>query len=171
MGLDRFHQRGLAVVLAFVLGLAPLGAAQAAPAVAPAAVPPSAVAWDMGPPVLVAGGPGTGRSTRARAMAHEPVSVLSAAGALLDGTQGWARDFASMVRAGQGTVCVDGLELLPEELLDLVRRTLDGDVQAIRETFPRVRAACAAYDVRRSHTLTGDMVDGWGDQLALLRVS
>jgi hypothetical protein len=54
-----------------------------------------------------------------------------------------------------------------EELLDLVRRTLDGDVQAIRETFPRVRAACAAYDVRRGHTLTGDMVDGWGDQLAV----
>ena len=54
-----------------------------------------------------------------------------------------------------------------EELLALVRRTLDGDVQAIRETFPRVRAACAAYDERRGHTLTGDMVDGWGDQLAV----
>lgn len=87
------------------------------PRVAPAVTGP---APDTDAPVLVAGGPGTGRSTRARAMAHEPVSVLTAAGALLDGTDAWVRDFASMVRAGQGTVCVDGLELLPEELLDLV---------------------------------------------------
>lgn len=87
------------------------------PRSAPAAVGPVP---DTDAPVLVAGGPGTGRSTRARALAHEPVSVLSAAGALLDGTAAWARDFASMVHSGQGTVCVDGLDLLPEELVDLV---------------------------------------------------
>ena len=81
------------------------------------------VSWGGGPapdtdaPVLVAGGPGTGRSTRARAMAQEPVSVLTAASALLDGSDAWARDFASMVRSGQGTVCVDGLDLLADRLL------------------------------------------------------
>ncbi len=87
------------------------------PGTAPGATGP---APDADAPMLVVGGPGTGRSTRARAVAQEPVSALSAAGALLDGTAAWARDFASMVRAGQGTVCVDGLELLPDELVDLV---------------------------------------------------
>ena len=82
--------------------------------------PATGPAPDADAPLLVVGGPGTGRSTRARAMAQEPVSALSAAGALLDGSAAWARDFASMVRAGQGTVCVDGLELLPDELVDLV---------------------------------------------------
>ncbi len=55
-----------------------------------------------------------------------------------------------------------------DELLGLVERSLDGDADALRETFARVRAACAAYDERRGHTLTTDMVDGWGDQLAVL---
>ena len=36
-----------------------------------------------------------------------------------------------------------------DELLGLVERSLDGDVSAVRETFPRVRAACAAYDGQR----------------------
>ena len=54
-----------------------------------------------------------------------------------------------------------------DELLDLVSRTLDGDVAAIRETFPRVRDACRAHDLRRGHTRTSDTIDGWGDELAL----
>lgn len=54
-----------------------------------------------------------------------------------------------------------------EELLGLVERTLDGDVSAIREVFPRVRAACAAHDRERGHTRTTDMVDGWGGELDL----
>ncbi|GAA2110330.1 hypothetical protein GCM10009726_25770 [Nocardioides furvisabuli] len=54
-----------------------------------------------------------------------------------------------------------------DELLGLVERSLDGDADALRETFARVRAACAAYDDRRGHTRTTDMVDGWRDQLAV----
>ena len=52
-------------------------------------------------------------------------------------------------------------------LLDLVTRTQAGDVTAIRETFTRVRAACAAYDHGRGHTRTTDMIDGWGPELGL----
>lgn len=52
-----------------------------------------------------------------------------------------------------------------DELLGLVGRSLDGDASAIRETLPRIRAACAAYDEQRGHTRTTDMVDGWGPEL------
>ena len=31
----------------------------------------------------------------------------------------------------------------------------------------RVRAACAAYDERRGHTRTSDMIGGWGSELDL----
>jgi hypothetical protein len=55
-----------------------------------------------------------------------------------------------------------------EDLLGLVRRTLGGDVSAVRETFARVREACAAHDERRGHTRTTDLVDGWGRELAIL---
>ncbi|WP_374455310.1 nucleotidyltransferase domain-containing protein [Nocardioides sp.] len=54
-----------------------------------------------------------------------------------------------------------------DELLDLFERTLAGDVRAIREVFPVVRAACAAHDRERGHTRTTDMVDGWGSELDL----
>ncbi len=54
-----------------------------------------------------------------------------------------------------------------DDLLDLVQRTLDGDVDALRATFPRVRAACAAHDATRGHSRTSDMIDGWADQLAV----
>jgi hypothetical protein len=56
-----------------------------------------------------------------------------------------------------------------DELLGLVQRSLDGDVAAVRETFPRVRAACAAYDEQRGHTRTTDLIDGWGSELDVLR--
>lgn len=54
------------------------------------------------------------------------------------------------------------------ELLGLVGRTLDGDVGAIQASLPLVRAACAAYDERRGHTRTTDMIDGWGSELEIL---
>ncbi|MCY4726309.1 nucleotidyltransferase domain-containing protein [Nocardioides sp. STR2] len=54
-----------------------------------------------------------------------------------------------------------------DDLLGLVRRTLEGDVSAIRETFARVRAACSSYDTSRGHTRTTDMVEGWGEELRL----
>ncbi|PKH41253.1 hypothetical protein CXG46_09160 [Nocardioides alpinus] len=52
-----------------------------------------------------------------------------------------------------------------DELLDLVGRLLDGDAAAIRETFVRVRAACAAYDAGRGHMRTTDIFEGWGAEL------
>ena len=54
-----------------------------------------------------------------------------------------------------------------DDLLGLVERTLAGDVGAVRAVFPRVRAACAAHDRERGHTLTTDMIDGWGGELDL----
>ncbi|SDT11063.1 Transcriptional regulator of acetoin/glycerol metabolism [Nocardioides scoriae] len=86
----------------------------------PAALPVARPPVDIDAPVLVAGAPGTGRSTRARQLAEEPVSVLTAAAAMLDGPEAWVRDFASMVRAGQGTLCIDGVDLLPPDLVELV---------------------------------------------------
>jgi predicted nucleotidyltransferase len=55
-----------------------------------------------------------------------------------------------------------------DDLLGLVRRTLDGDTSAVRETFARVRTACAAHDAWRGHSRTTDMVGGWGSELAVL---
>lgn len=49
--------------------------------------------------------------------------------------------------------------------LDLVVRSLDGDVPEVRETFPRVRDACAAYDAGWRHSRTTDMIQGWGSEL------
>ena len=46
----------------------------------------------------------------------------------------------------------------------------EGDVDAIRETFARVRPACSSYDAARGHTLTTDMVEGWGEELRLFEV-
>jgi len=54
-----------------------------------------------------------------------------------------------------------------DELLALLDRTLDGDPSAVRETFRRVRSVCATYDEARGHRRTSDMIDGWGDQLAV----
>lgn len=53
-----------------------------------------------------------------------------------------------------------------EETLDLLERTLDGDPQAVRETFVRVERAVHAHPA--AEELTG-LLDGWGDQLDLLR--
>lgn len=72
-------------------------------------------------PVLVTGPAGSGRSTKAREVAEpQPVTVLTAATALLDGDEAWARNFGALLRSGQGTVCIDGIDLLPPRLLDLV---------------------------------------------------
>lgn len=72
-------------------------------------------------PILVDGPPGSGRSTDARRIATEqPVTVLTAAAALLDGSEAWAADFAARVRSGQGTLVIDGLDLLPESLVAMI---------------------------------------------------
>jgi len=55
-----------------------------------------------------------------------------------------------------------------DTLLELLDRTLSGDADAIRETFTRVSATCRAYDARRGHTRTTDILAGWGDELDVL---
>ncbi|MFE7718531.1 sigma-54-dependent Fis family transcriptional regulator [Nocardia rhizosphaerihabitans] len=88
---------------------------------------------EVGAPLLITGPPGSGRSRAARDHATaQPVTVLTAANALLDGPDTWARDFAALVRTRQGTVCVDGLDLLPNELVDLV------STQVAKRQQPRI---------------------------------
>lgn len=50
-------------------------------------------------------------------------------------------------------------------LLPLVERTLDGDPDAIRETFQHVRAACATWDAAQGHTHASDVIAGWDQEL------
>ncbi|KXX58049.1 hypothetical protein AZG88_46995 [Rhodococcus sp. LB1] len=70
---------------------------------------------------IVAGEPGTGRTTRARQLAaRPPAKLLSPALALVNGRESWAQDFQNAVRDSTGSVCIDGIDLLPDELLDLV---------------------------------------------------
>ncbi len=53
-------------------------------------------------PILVSGPPGSGRSTEARrASDSQPVTVLTAAAALLDGSEAWARNFGALVHADE----------------------------------------------------------------------
>lgn len=54
-------------------------------------------------------------------------------------------------------------------LLRLLERKLDGDPTAIRETFARVEACCGAYDTANGHTRTRQIIEGWGDELRVLR--
>lgn len=92
-------------------------------------------------PVLVCGPPGSGRSTEARRSGgQQPVTVLTAATALLDGSAAWAKDFGALVRAGQGTVCVDGVDLLPDDLVDLVATHLEA------RRAPRLVLVCGPLD-------------------------
>ncbi|WP_457208345.1 nucleotidyltransferase domain-containing protein [Nocardioides sp. P5_C9_2] len=55
-----------------------------------------------------------------------------------------------------------------EETLDLLERTLDGEARAVRETFGRVEQAVRKHPAAEELTA---LLDGWGDQLDLLRVS
>ncbi|MEN8673901.1 helix-turn-helix domain-containing protein [Nocardioides sp.] len=81
----------------------------------------------IGAPRIVTGVPGTGRSTRARELAaeHPPLKMMRPAAALLEGGAEWACEFEDAMRRPKGTVCVDGIDLLPDELLDLVIDSVD----------------------------------------------
>lgn len=76
-------------------------------------------------PTLVSGPPGTGRSTRARHLASLPTKVMRAATALLEGEAAWAKEFAGAMTRSGGSVVVDGIDLLSDELLDLVIEAVD----------------------------------------------
>ena len=76
-------------------------------------------------PTLVSGPPGTGRSTRARELAALPAKVLHAATALLEGEVAWAQDFEGAMKRAGGSVVVDDIDLLTDELLDLVIERVD----------------------------------------------
>ncbi|MBD3914866.1 hypothetical protein [Nocardioides hwasunensis] len=56
-----------------------------------------------------------------------------------------------------------------DALLSLLEATLDGDPAAIRATFARVEDACATFDSARGEPLLAPIVEGWGDELSLLR--
>jgi hypothetical protein len=56
-----------------------------------------------------------------------------------------------------------------EELLALLTATLDGDPSAIRATFERIETACAAFDSVRPDPVLIPVIEGWGDELQLLR--
>lgn len=71
----------------------------------------------------VAGQPGSGRTTAAHERApSRPVATLSGGQAILGGSAAWAEQFAAVVRAGRGTVCIDDVDLLPPELVQIVAR-------------------------------------------------
>ena len=55
--------------------------------------------------------------------------------------------------------------------LELLGRTLDGDVAAVRELFARVERDAAAYDAGLTAPVAGPVIAGWGEELALLRNS
>lgn len=82
---------------------------------------------EVGAPRIITGVPGTGRSTRAQELAaeHPPLKMMRPAAALLEGGAEWACEFQDAMRRPKGTVCVDGIDLLPDELLDLVIDSVD----------------------------------------------
>ncbi|GAA4722963.1 transcriptional regulator MimR [Nocardioides endophyticus] len=94
---------------------------------------PSAISTSQFPrvraPILISGQPGTGRSTRARELAPLPTRVLRAATALLEGDVAWAKAFEAGMRHTEGSVVVDGIDLLSDELLDLVIEGVDRSVR------------------------------------------
>jgi predicted nucleotidyltransferase len=54
-------------------------------------------------------------------------------------------------------------------LLPLLGRILDGDPAALREAFGPVERESRAWDVAHGGSAAADTIDGWGDQLRLLR--
>lgn len=71
--------------------------------------------------VHITGPTGSGRSSEARERwPVPPRALLTAAQALLGGSAAWAEDFATALRDDTGAVCIDDVDLLPCELVDVV---------------------------------------------------
>ncbi|WP_033288848.1 sigma-54-dependent Fis family transcriptional regulator [Amycolatopsis jejuensis] len=90
--------------------------------------------------VHIAGPGGSGRSTEARLRAPaEPCAVLTGAQAVLGGSAVWAERFTAAVDAGSGSICVDGVDLLPAELVELVATHAAGGIgpHLVLTTGPR----------------------------------
>ncbi len=107
-------------------------------------------------PVVVSGPPGSGRSTRARlAAGTPPVTVLTGASALLDGPESWVRDFGAITRSRQGSLVIDGLEQLSDDLLELVAHHIETG------HAPRVVLVTGSVDdlVGRAAALVGDCAE------------
>jgi len=56
-----------------------------------------------------------------------------------------------------------------EAFLPEIERMLAGDAAAIRRTFAVVDREVRAWDAAHATTVCGDMVDEWGEELAILR--
>lgn len=54
-------------------------------------------------------------------------------------------------------------------LLPLVERLLEGEAAAVREAFARVDSSCDRYDSARGAGRTRAVIDGWGEDVQLLR--
>jgi len=134
------------------------------------------------PHLHIAGPPGAGRSTEARARAPQhPCEVLTAAQATLGGAAAWADRFSAAVEAGVGTICVDGVDLLPVELVDVVaahaatrtgphlvltsgpRETLGGPVRALTALCSdAVELLPLAHRVTELDRIAGRMLEEMG---------
>jgi hypothetical protein len=56
-----------------------------------------------------------------------------------------------------------------EELLAVLIATLDGDPSAIRATFQRVEASCAAFDSQVAVPVLTPVIQSWGEELRILK--
>lgn len=56
-----------------------------------------------------------------------------------------------------------------EPTLELLERNLDGDPSAVRDLFALVERDAAAYDAHRGEAVAVPIIEGWGDELALMR--
>jgi sigma-54 dependent transcriptional regulator, acetoin dehydrogenase operon transcriptional activator AcoR len=75
--------------------------------------------------VLIAGEPGTGRTTVARRLAGDgPVAVLDAMNALTGSADRWVARFVEALDAPVVAVVLEDVHLLPERLCEVVRRAL-----------------------------------------------